>query len=115
MRKLTPFVLALYAMTILSTYHIVGLSGSYGDIPREIKNFWVQLVKSCTQKFNKYELLSLRSFDRASAFASAAVNALISIDNILSVFFCDAAYGADLRASTAAETFFSIDLMCHSF
>jgi hypothetical protein len=58
-------------------------------------------------------LLSLGSANRASAFASAAIQALISVDYVLAVLLGDSTYGAFIDASAATQSFISIDLVCH--
>lgn len=58
------------------------------------------------------QLFSLRSFYRASISASSAVNAFVSVDNILTVYFGDTFCGASVCASAAADAFI-IDLVCH--
>ena len=42
----------------------------------------------------KIKLLSLDSFGRASRSASAAIDALISVDNVFVISLSDSAYGA---------------------
>ena len=58
-------------------------------------------------------LLSLGCANRTCAFASAAVQTLVSVDYVLAILFLDSAYGALIDASAAAQTFISIDLVCH--
>lgn len=59
------------------------------------------------------KLLCLGCFNRASAFASAAVDALVCIDNVFAVLFGDAVYGAFLCASAAADALFCVNDVCH--
>jgi hypothetical protein len=59
------------------------------------------------------KLFSLGSANRANSFASAAVEALVSVDNVLAVLFRNSSYGAFAFASAASETFVNINLVCH--
>ena len=60
----------------------------------------------------KYESSLLDSFNGAGASASAALDALISVDNILAVAFSNDAEGAGVCTGTAAQTSVS-DEICH--
>ena len=58
-------------------------------------------------------LLSLGSLNGTYACASAAIDAVVCIDNILAVALCDAAYGTFVCASTACDAIIG-NLICHS-
>lgn len=58
------------------------------------------------------KLFSLGSADGAAAFTSAALDASISVNNILAVALRDSTYGAICFTSTAADAFVS-DNVCH--
>jgi len=60
----------------------------------------------------KYESSLLDSFNGAGASASAALDALISVDNILAFAFSDDAEGAGVCTGTAAQASVS-DEICH--
>ena len=59
------------------------------------------------------KLLSLGSTNGASALASTAIKALISIDNVLAVLLCDSTNGALIYTSTATDALININLVCH--
>jgi hypothetical protein len=59
-------------------------------------------------------LLCLGSADRASAFASAALNAKLCVDDVLAVALSDRADGASLGASAAGYAIIG-NLVCHVF
>ena len=58
------------------------------------------------------QLLSSRSLYRTYACASAAIDALVCVDFILTVFFCNAGYGTFVRTSTARDARVG-NLICH--
>lgn len=60
----------------------------------------------------KLQLLSSRSLYRTYACASAAIDALVCVDFILTVFFCNAGYGTFVRTSTARDARVG-NLICH--
>ena len=60
----------------------------------------------------KKQLLSSRSLYRTYACASAAIDALVCVDFILTVFFCNAGYGTFVRTSTARDARVG-NLICH--
>lgn len=54
------------------------------------------------------------SLNRANTCAGSAIDALIGIDNIFSVFFGNAGYGAVVCAGSAADALFGINYIRHS-
>ena len=59
------------------------------------------------------ELCLLRCSNRASSFASAAVNASVRINNILAVTLRNSSYGAAVSASAASDAIIR-NLICHN-
>ena len=62
--------------------------------------------------FTNDELVSLRSVNRASVCAGAAVDALVSVDYVLAVALSDSLSGAVLSASAARDAIVG-NLVCH--
>ena len=60
------------------------------------------------------ELLGLRSLDGANACAGTAVDAFISVDDELAIFFCNCIGRAFAFAGTASDAIISNDIS-HSF
>ena len=56
----------------------------------------------------------MRSFDRANAFACAAVNTFVRIYDVFSVFFRNAGSGALLSARTATDTLVRVNDVSHN-
>lgn len=58
------------------------------------------------------KLFSLGSINRASTCTSAALDALICVDLVLTVCFSDAAYGTFVSTSTTSDAIIR-NLICH--
>jgi hypothetical protein len=58
------------------------------------------------------DLLSLGCINRASLSASAAVQALVSVDHVLAVLLGNCIYGASVSASAASDAIVR-NLVCH--
>ena len=75
---------------------------------------WPLYAQHSSHHFDCDELLGLRSLDGANACAGTAVDAFISVDDVLAIFFCNRIGRAFAFAGTASDAIFSNDIS-HSF